>query len=324
MSLAFNMSSPYSGKKHIPVLLKEVIEILDPKPNDNFIDCTLGAGGHTIEILKRTGPKGKVLGIDMDENAILLAKENLEKEKIDDGRLLTACNSFRNLEKIVAEKEVKNISGIILDLGFSSMEIDNSQKGFSFQSDAPLDMRFGQEGKKASEIVNKAKEEELEKIFKEYGEERFAKRIAKEICKSRIDKSIKTTFELVEIIKGATPKKFQHGRIHFATKIFQALRISVNDELNSLIDVLPQGIKVLDKNGKIAVISFHSLEDRIVKRFFKQEAIDCICPKELPLCRCKHKAQLKILNKKPIVADEGEAKLNPRSRSAKLRGAMKL
>jgi len=305
--------------RHVPVLLTETITYLDPKPNQNFIDCTLGAGGHTIEILKKTSPDGKVLGIDLDSRAIAIAKS-----KVKDNRLVAAEGNFKNLKEIVLQNNFKNIFGILLDLGFSSMEIADPKKGFSFRIDAPLDMRYGKEGETAAEIVNQWPEKDLEKIFREYGEERFAKKIAREICTARKLKPVTRTLELVEIISRVVPKKFQYGRTHFATKTFQALRIAVNDELENLKKVLPEAMDLLGPGGRLAVISFHSLEDRIVKQFFKSESMDCVCPKEVPVCRCGHKAILKILNKKPIVPNEEEAKINPRSGSAKLRVAERL
>lgn len=310
--------------KHIPVLLNEVLEVLDPKPGQNFIDCTFGGGGHAAEILKRTSPDGMLLAIDLDPRAAERAKKKLAEEKIKPERLIVAEGNFRDLEKIVLQNNFKNISGILLDLGYSSMEIADPERGFSFQNDAPLDMRYGREGMTAEEFINHSREEKLEEIFREYGEERFAKSIARKICEARKEKPVKTTFELVETIARAVPKKFQHGRIHFATKVFQALRIAVNDELGNLEAVLPQAEKILSSGGRIAVISFHSLEDRIVKQFFKKESSGCLCPKETPVCRCSHEPALKIINKKPIIPKEGEAKTNPRSRSAKLRAAERL
>jgi len=309
---------------HVPVLLNEVIKYLDPKPNQNFIDCTLGGGGHTAAILKLTGPRGKVLGIDLDVRAIEVAKQKVLGSKLQVSRLVAVQDNFKNLKEIVLQNNFQNISGILFDLGFSSMEIADPKKGFSFQIDAPLDMRYGEEGITAEEIVNHSREKELEKIFREYGEERFPGRIARVICEARKTQPIKTTFQLVEIIRGVVPKKFQHGRIHFATKVFQALRIAVNDELESLKKVLPEAMEILTPGGRLAVISFHSLEDRIVKQFFKKESSGCVCPKSVPVCQCGHQAILKILNKKPIVPSEEEATQNPRSRSAKLRVAEKL
>jgi 16S rRNA (cytosine1402-N4)-methyltransferase len=310
--------------EHVPVLLKEVIENLDPKPNQNFIDCTLGNGGHAVEILRRTARSGKLLGIDLDPRAIESAKLKVKSEKLNLDRLIAAQGNFKDLKKIVLQNNFKNISGILIDLGFSSMQIVDPKKGFSFQIDAPLDMRYGKEGETAAEIINSRSENELMKILKYYGEERFSKSIAKKICEARAAKPIRTTFELVNIISKTIPKKFQHGRIHFATKTFQALRIAVNDELNNLKSVLPQAVELLIPGGRLAVISFHSLEDRIVKQFLKKESTDCLCPKEFPVCRCGHKASLKIITPKPIIPTEEETKINPRSRSAKLRVAEKI
>lgn len=311
-------------ENHVPVLLKEVIENLNPKPNQNFIDCTLGGGGHALAILKLNSPRGKMLGIDLDKSAIEIVKLKMKNEKLKVNRLIAVNANFKDLKKIVLQNNFKNISGILIDLGFSSMQIADPEKGFSFLLDAPLDMRYGEEGETASEIINNRPRSELERILKEYGEERFAKQIAKEICEARKRKPIRTTFELVGIISKAVPKRFQHGRIHFATKTFQALRIAVNDELNNLKSVLPQAVEILAPGGRLAVISFHSLEDRIVKYFFKRESTDCLCPKEIPFCQCKHKASLKIITKKPIIPTEEEVEINPRSRSAKLRVAEKI
>ncbi|MBI5071656.1 16S rRNA (cytosine(1402)-N(4))-methyltransferase RsmH, partial [Candidatus Falkowbacteria bacterium] len=293
--------------KHIPVLLNEVIKFLDPKPNQNFIDCTLGAGGHTIEILKRIAPNGKVLGIDMDMRAILVAKQKVLKAGIPDSRLVAVRDNYKNLKEIVLQNNFKNISGILVDLGFSSMEIEDPKKGFSFKIDAPLDMRYGEEGMTAAEIINHSREKELERIFQEYGEEKFSGRIAKKICEIRKDNPIDTTFKLVNAIAEVVPKKFQFGRVHFATKVFQALRIATNNEIENLKEVLPEAAEILSPGGRLAIISFHSLEDRIVKQYFKKESSGCLCPKDFPTCQCGHKAILKILNKKPIVPSEEEA-----------------
>lgn len=313
-----------ANAKHAPVLLNEVLEALDPKLNQHFVDCTLGGGGHTIEILRRTSPHGKVLGIDLDVGAIEIAKQKISSSNIQVSRLVAAQGNFNDLEKIVLQNNFKNISGVLLDLGFSSMEIADPGRGLSFQIDAPLDMRYGKDGITAAEIINTWKEKDLEKIFREYGEEGFSRRIAKKICEARVYNPVKRTLELVGIIAQVIPKKFQHGRTHFATKVFQALRIAVNDELNNLKKVLPQAVRLLSPGGRLAVISFHSLEDRIVKQFFKKESSGCICPKEAMVCQCGHEATIKIINKKPIIPKEGEAKTNPRSRSAKLRAAERL
>jgi len=291
---------------HIPVLIKEVLEYLDPKPNENFIDATLGQGGHTKEILKRIKPKGRVLGINWD-------KEEIKEMKIRNPRLIIANDSYVRLKKIIEEKKFGPVNGILFDLGMSSWHLEKSGKGFSFQKDEPLDMRYNrgdQSGLKASEIVNKWNEEELTKIFKDYGEEKFSKRIAREIKKAGRIKKIETTFELVEIIQKAIPlKRGKRKRIHPATRVFQALRIAVNNELDNLAKALPQAADILAQGGRLAVISFHSLEDRIVKNFFKQKAKE---------------NKFRILTKKPIKAAPEEINFNPRARSAKLRAILKI
>ena len=281
---------------HIPVLQKEVLDYLDPKPNENFIDCTFGEGGHTSAILEKNKPFGKVLGIDWD------------LKNRDFKRVILICDNFVNLKNIVKKIKFGPISGILFDLGMSSWQIDQSGRGFSFLRDEPLDMRYAKnKSLTAEEIINEWSEEEIIRILKEYGEERFAKRITKEIIEKRKIKPIKSTFQLVQIIKTAVPLWYQHKRIHCATKTFQALRITVNDELNNLKNVLPSALDVLEPGGRIVVISFHSLEDRIVKHFFKNNI-----------------KFLKILTKKPIKPSEEEIKINPRSRSAKLRAVIKL
>lgn len=284
---------------HKPVLLKEVIDYLNPQPNQNFIDCTIGGGGHSKVILEKIKPSGKILGIDLNREAL----ENLK----DLNNLILIQDNFSNLKSIVEKNNFYPVNGILLDLGFSSDLLENSGRGFSFLRDEPLDMRFGLRNDLTVEkIINQYQEEDLIKIFKEYGEERFSKRIAEEIIKERKKNNIKTTLQLVEIIKRVVPSYYQHSRIHFATRIFQALRIEVNNELNNLKKVLPKAIEILQPKGRIVVISFHSLEDRIVKRFFKE------------------KKDLKILTKKPITPSLEEIQENPRSRSAKLRAAEKI
>ncbi|HUT21985.1 MAG TPA: 16S rRNA (cytosine(1402)-N(4))-methyltransferase RsmH [Candidatus Bipolaricaulota bacterium] len=300
---------------HKPVLLKEVIELLDPRKNQNFVDCTLGAGGHAAAILEKTKPKGKVLAIDWDEKAIEAAKINLKKYS---SRLIPVNDNYANLENIIEENDFHDIDGILLDLGLSSDQLASSGRGFAFQKDEPLDMRFNAENRVTAEkIVNGWDAEELKKIFWQFGEESKAPRIVAEILKYRKDKEIKTTGQLVEIIKKA--KGRGQSRIHPATKVFQALRIAVNHELENIEKTLELVISLMKPGSKIVVISFHSLEDRIVKHFFQKESKDCVCPPQIPICQCEHKATLKILTKKPIVASGEEILENPRSRSAKLR-----
>jgi 16S rRNA (cytosine1402-N4)-methyltransferase len=307
--------------KHQPVLVKEVLEYLDPKPNENFVDCTLGGGGHAQEILKLTGPGGKLIGIDLDPEAIKAAKEKL---KNFGDRAILINDNFKNLKQIIYDAGGFNqINGILLDLGLSSYELEDETRGFSFRGSSFLDMRFGATEKTAAYIVNQYKEENLTRIFKDYGEERYAKLIARDIVKERKITPIRTTDQLVKIIEKIYPHN-PKSKIHPATKVFQALRIEVNHELENLQEILPQAMDLLAKGGRLVVISFHSLEDRIVKDFFKNEAKGCICPPKLPVCVCNHQPNLEILTKKIIIPSLGEIKNNPRSRSAKLRAAIKI
>lgn len=287
---------------HIPVLLKETIDLLNPQSNENFVDCTIGEGGHSLAILQKTSPLGKILGIDLDVETLERVGKKLESYK---ERTILVQDNFKNLENILEKSNFKNISGILFDLGMSSISLEESERGFSFQKEEPLLMNYGSDYIfTASEIVNDWSREDIEKILKDFGEERFAKNISQEIVKRRVDYPIKTTTDLVEIIRSAIPKKFQRGKIHPATKTFQAIRIAVNNELENIQLGLEGAVNSLEKGGKIAVISFHSLEDRIVKWFFKQK---------------KEEGILEILTKKPITPSDKEMENNPRARSAKLR-----
>lgn len=300
---------------HLPVLQKEVIEYLDPKTNENFVDATIGLGGHTIAILERTAPEGKVLGIELDPELY----RKLAGTKIN--RLILKNDSYINLKKIVEEHNFKPVQGILFDLGISSWHLEKSGRGFSFQRDEPLDMRYSEQCYlTAGKIVNEWSEKEIEKILREYGQERFSRGIAKKIVTRRKAEPIKTTLQLVKIIKEAVPKKYHRGKPrrsaygtlrgrHPATRTFQALRIAVNDELENIKKALPQALEVLASDGRIVIISFHSLEDRIVKNFFKENT---------------KKGQLEVLTKKPISPGLEELKKNPRSKSAKLRAATRL
>jgi len=291
---------------HIPVLQKEVIDYLDPKPNENFIDATIGEGGHTAAILEKNKPNGKVLGIEIDP-------EILEKFKFQD-RLILVNDSYVNLKNIIEKYNFGPIKGILFDLGMSSWHLEESGRGFSFQKDEPLDMRFGKENQNdltAEKIVNEWPEEEVERILKECGEERFSERIAKEIIKTRKNNPIKSTFQLKAIIKKAVPSWYQRRKISFATKTFQALRITVNNELENIKKGLEEALDVLGDGGRLVVISFHSLEDRIVKNFFSTFAKDYE----------GQERKIEILTKKPIRPSLEEIKTNKRSRSAKLRAA---
>jgi 16S rRNA (cytosine1402-N4)-methyltransferase len=291
---------------HIPVLQKEVLQYLDPKPNDNFIDCTIDGGGHALIILEKIKPNGRILGIDLDEEII----RNLEikKQELDTNNLILVPGNYVNLKEIVEKLNFRPINGILLDLGMSSGQLEESGRGFSFQKNEPLDMRYSKiRGKiTAADILNNFTEHEIENILRGYGEERFSRKIAREIILAKEIRPVETTFQLVEIIKKAIPGRCQKGKLHFATRTFQALRITVNSELDNLKKVLPQAIEVLAPGGRIVIISFHSLEDRIVKKFFREKG-----------------QNLKILTKKPIGASSEETKSNSRSRSAKLRAALR-
>ena len=291
---------------HIPVMLKEIVNYLQPQPGDCLVDGTLGGGGYTRVLAKAVGPTGKILAIDLDS----LALENFNNNSPEDLRNVSLVqDNFRNLEEIVHDNwgVHQKINGLVLDLGLSSAQLADNKRGFSFQQDAPLDMAFGDKSAKSTaEIVNRYRAEELAKIFRDYGEERFPGRIAEAIVSARKQAPIKTTRQLVDIILKVIPKKFQHGAIHPATRVFQALRIETNEELDSLKEVLPAAVSLLQPGGKIAVVSFHSLEDRIVKQFFKNNP------------------NLKLLHKKIITPTAEEIRSNPRSRSAKLRVAEKI
>lgn len=293
---------------HIPVLQKEVLEYLDPKPNENFIDATIGNAGHTLTILERNIPAGKVLGIDADPEIIKNTKYSIQNT-VYKNRVILVCDNFANLKEIVKQEKFKSVQGILFDLGMSSWHLEESGRGFSFLKNESLDMRYNPRNPlTAARIVNYYSSQEIEKILKEYGEERFAKKIAQKIIEIRKIKPIETTSQLAEIVKSATPHWYHRKKIHPATRTFQAIRIAVNDELNNLERALPQTLEILKLGGKLVVISFHSLEDRIIKNFLKEKAKENI---------------LKILTKKPINPSLGEIKINPRSRSAKLRAAQK-
>lgn len=282
---------------HIPVLLNEVLQYLNPQPNQSYIDCTLGGGGHFREIQKRIMPEGRILGIDLSGEAV----ERVAQEKLKNA--VAAKGNFANLKEIAKENGFEKVDGILMDLGFSSIELEKGGIGLSFQKDEALDMRLSGEGEiTAADIVNNSSEEELVKIFSEYGEERFSKRIARMIVELHRAKRIESTFQLVDIIKQAVPAKARFGRIHPATRVFQALRIAVNNELENLAKTLPQAVELLNPGGRLAVISFHSGEDRIVKNYFRD-----------------NKDKLKILTKKPIIPSDEEIGKNPRSRSGKMR-----
>ena len=295
---------------HIPVLLKEVIEGLNPKEGQNYIDCTLGEGGHSLEILKKILPSGKLLGIDFDSRNISLSKELFNNSGIKEDNYTLVNDNFKNLNEIVEQNKFENISGILFDLGLNSYFLDESKRGFSFRFDEFLDMRFDPKTSlTAHDIVNKFPRTELENILLDLGEETFYKQIAAEIIKTRKNQEIKTTYDLNEIIYKSTPRWYKHRKIHPSTKTFMALRIYVNQELENLKTAIESACDIVSCHGRIAIISFHSLEDRIVKTYFK-ELVD--------------KKEFKHINKKVIAPKWSEIKQNKRSRSAKLRIIEKL
>ncbi|MBI1984846.1 MAG: 16S rRNA (cytosine(1402)-N(4))-methyltransferase RsmH [Candidatus Wildermuthbacteria bacterium] len=290
---------------HVPVLTQRILEFLNPQPSQNFIDATAGAGGHLKAILEKTGPRGKVLAIDWDSDALKRIQSDLSADFKK--RTVFANDNFEHLREIAKREKFKRVQGILFDIGLSSDQLENSQRGFSFKKDEALDMRFNlQHGLDAKKILNFWSRQDIEKTLKEYGEEQFAPLIAKAIVQRRSEKAIIKTSDLVKIIEDATPKWYHRKKLHPATKTFQALRIAVNHELEALQEALPEARDILEKGGRVAVISFHSLEDRIVKNFFKQDQA------------------LRIITKKPIIPSFQEQKLNPRSRSAKLRVAEKI
>ena len=305
-------------RKHIPVLLKEAVQGLNIKSGMTVIDATLGGGGHSREILSKIGATGKLIVIDKDQSAIKDFSRWCEKNHKKNVVLVN--RSFSDIEDILKTLNIDGVDGILTDLGWSSDQVGDSSRGFSFLFDGPLDMRLDQRQNLTAEyIVNNWNEAEIEKIFYQYGEEKWAKKIASTILKERAKKRIESTLRLSEIVASSIPKKFWPQRIHPATKVFQALRIAVNDELGELEKFLPSAIEKLKVGGRISIITFHSLEDRIVKNIFRENARGCICPKEFPVCRCHHYATLKDVTRHPIVAEDEELELNPRSRSAKLR-----
>ncbi len=305
-------------QQHVPVLLNQVMAALKPETGKHYVDGTLGAGGHSEAILEASGPEGMLSAFDLDPAAIAIAAERLKRFG---NRVRIINDSYVSIKKHFDKTE--KVDGVLLDLGVSSMQLDNAERGFSFLKDGPLDMRFGkQAGRSAEELVNTLPEAELAQILFDYGEERESRRIAAAICRARESAKISSTLQLAEIIAGAV--KAGRHKIHPATRSFQAIRIAVNNELNGLRTVLPDFLDLLNPNGRLAIISFHSLEDRIVKQFFRQESTDCLCPPEQPLCTCGHRAQLKLISRHAIVAGQEETEENVRSRSAKLRVAEKL
>ncbi len=302
---------------HRPVLYHEIILSLSPQRGGYYVDATLGAGGHAWGILESSSPDGQLLGLDVDPQALELARQKLSTFG---ARVILVRASYTTLARQLAALKWQAVDGIVLDLGVSSMQLDTPERGFSFQADAPLDMRFDPDNPvSAAELVNSLPEDELASLLYRYGEERRARSVARAIVRGR---PIETTGQLAQIVARATSS----GRpgMHPATRTFQALRIAVNRELDALEEFLPQAVSALAQGGRLAVITFHSLEDRIVKQFFVRESKNCLCPPRQPVCTCGHKASLRLVNRKPIQPQESEIKENPRARSARLRVVEKL
>ena len=306
---------------HNPVLLRECIEALDIKPDGIYVDGTLGRAGHSTEIAKKL-KNGRLISIDRDMVAIEAAQKKMADFK---DKVTFVHNDFRNLKQILNDLQIDKIDGILLDLGVSSPQLDDASRGFSYMADAPLDMRMDRSANlSAYDVINGYDEASLRRIFFEYGEERYSGRIAANIVKAREERPIETTLELVDIIKGAMPAAALREKQHPAKRCFQAIRIAVNDELGALSQVLEDAIDCLNEEGRIAIITFHSLEDRIVKKSYNEQVNPCICPPSFPVCTCGRVAKLKLINRKPILPTEQEIEQNPRARSAKLRVAERI
>lgn len=306
--------------KHISVLKQESINGLNIKPDGVYVDCTTGGGGHSLEIAKKL-TTGRLICIDKDTDALAAARERLA-DHLD--KITFVNNNFANIDEILAELGIDGVDGILADLGVSSYQIDTATRGFSFMKDARLDMRMDKSQTLDAEyVVNHYSEADLARIMFDYGEERNSRQIARKIVKQREQKPITTTFELRDIVVSSYPPKFQ-GKPSLCNKVFQAIRIEVNNELNDLPKAVEKMLQVLKKNGRICIITFHPLEDRIIKNTFKLHSTDCICPPRLPKCVCNHKADVKLITRHPIVPTDNELLSNTRSGSAKLRIAEKL
>ena len=303
--------------KHKSVLLQETIDNLNIRPDGIYVDGTLGGGGHSYEIASRLSSKGRLIGIDQDEAAIAAAGERL-KPFAD--RVTIVRNNYCNMDMVLKDLGIERVDGILLDLGVSSYQLDTAERGFTYKTDAPLDMRMDRRQQMtAKDILNEYSEMELYRIIRDYGEDKFAKNIAKHIVQARQKAPIETTGQLIEVIKAAIPKKVRATGGHPAKKTFQAIRIELNHELDVLKNNLEDMIDLLNDEGRIAIITFHSLEDRIVKNIFRTSERPCICPPEFPVCVCGKKPRAKLVCRKPIEPTQEEIERNNRSRSAKLR-----
>lgn len=303
--------------EHVSVMREEAIENLRIRPEGRYVDGTLGGAGHSLEICRRLSENGRLFGFDQDADAIAAAGERLKEYK---DRVTVIRSNFRNMAEELQARGVECVDGILLDLGVSSYQLDDAERGFSYRFDAPLDMRMDRTQKRtAADVVNTCSEEELFHVIKEYGEERFAGRIARSICRKRAEKPIETTGELAEIVKLSIPAKMRAGGGHPAKRTFQAIRIEVNAELEVVETSLDSMIDLLSDGGRLCVITFHSLEDRIVKNIFRRNEHPCTCPPSFPVCTCGKKPKGKVITGKPILPTEEEIEQNPRAHSAKLR-----
>jgi 16S rRNA (cytosine1402-N4)-methyltransferase len=306
-------------------MLEEVLRELDPQRGDVVCDCTLGGAGHTVELAKRVAPDGLSIGIDQDDMALAAATERFERE-VPDGRHLFLKGNFGDLDELLVKAQVPGVDCFLFDLGVSSPQLDIPVRGFSYNEDAPLDMRMdpGTNTPTAAEVIQNYNEADLTRVLRVYGDEKYASRIAREICRRREKEPIQTTFQLVDVIKTAIPAAARRHGGHPARKTFQALRIEVNHELDVLERGLEAAVRWTNTGGRICVISYHSLEDRIVKHVFTQMSQGCICPPDLPVCVCGHVPIVEVRTRKPLEASEEEVARNPRARSAKTRVAVKL
>ncbi len=301
---------------HIPVLLQEVLNGLQVKPGGRYTDCTIGTGGHARGILEKSAPGGRLLGIDLDARAIEVSRRQLGRYE---RRVTLVCDSYVHLKEIASEQRFLPADGVLMDLGVSSFQLQEAERGFSLQKEGPLDMRFDLDSEiTASYLVNTLREKDLADILAKYGEEPKAKAIARAIVQNR---PLETTLELANLVVRTVGRR---RKLHPATRTFQALRIAVNEELRALSEALPQILDVLTSGGRMAIITFHSLEDRLVKEFMAQESRDCVCPPQITVCVCNHHRTLQVLTRKPVRPSQAEVSANPRSRSAKLRIAVRL
>lgn len=306
--------------KHYSVLLSECIEALNIRPDGIYVDATAGGAGHSVEIVKKISGTGRLIAIDKDPTALKIAGERLAGYSCAQ----VVRGDFRNIDSILQSLEIDKVDGILADIGVSSHQLDTTDRGFSYNTDAFLDMRMSGEGLSAYDVVNTYSAEELRRIIRSYSEEKFASQIARNITKMRETAPIKTTFELVEIIKSSIPAAARREGGHPAKRTFQAIRIEVNGELTALEDFVDRSLSMLGVGGRLAVISFHSLEDRIVKQKFAEQSTGCICPKDFPICVCGNTPKIKLISKKPILPSQKELEENNRSHSAKLRVCEKL